>query len=208
TKRKEPRERLLFSSRQRVYTNLFPVYTMVSVLPVSDPVNLSLPPWVIVKLMRPFAMVYVPPTTENCVVVVPSAVSVTKYLVASDHVLLLAIVTLSVTSVHCCVEVANAANGGAVPFAETRANAPTTSELVAGSDVSTEVPCSHPTTTAAARTRQQSARMRTLTAGVGRKMREGGLEPPSLSAPDPKSGASASFATLATAFRLRTTLYR
>src|SRR5215216_5777676 len=28
-------------------------------------------------------------------------------------------------------------------------------------------------------------------------MREGGLEPPSLSAPDPKSGASASFATLA-----------
>ena len=28
-------------------------------------------------------------------------------------------------------------------------------------------------------------------------VREGGLEPPSLSAPDPKSGASASFATLA-----------
>jgi hypothetical protein len=29
------------------------------------------------------------------------------------------------------------------------------------------------------------------------RVREGGLEPPSLSAPDPKSGASASFATLA-----------
>ena len=35
------------------------------------------------------------------------------------------------------------------------------------------------------------------TPGTDGSMREGGLEPPSLSAPDPKSGASASFATLA-----------
>src|SRR5580704_4772609 len=36
-------------------------------------------------------------------------------------------------------------------------------------------------------------------ASVDLGMREGGLEPPCLSAPDPKSGASANFATLARA---------
>ena len=47
---------------------------MISVLPVTDPMNVAVPPAVIVKLIWPFAIAYEPETTEYCVVVeLPSA---------------------------------------------------------------------------------------------------------------------------------------
>src|SRR5688572_18853198 len=96
--------------------------------------NVSVPPCVMTKLICPFAIPYVPETTDSFEFEVPALTLWTTYTVVSIQVPLAFTSILSAASSHASpLVVVNATKGNALPLAERRLNSPATSVLVAGS---------------------------------------------------------------------------